>query len=222
MLTMFLSFLTERAEQGVLEEVDRFVDHELAHRFERAGGDSGEFTTVVRQHTQVMIQAAEKLVQRQAEVWAKTFDEMQQGRAAVELKMQQQITTGIETALEKTLETHARRLAAFEQHANEQSLTALEKLAGFTTAVRQVGQEQLKIMMSLSEGLAAQTEALTRLQEGERQLLEHQSQMNQNLAAVVRALEGFEFRLGSTEFRLRLEAQEMKPEIRAMRPNKAA
>src|SRR5262249_24869032 len=46
MITMFLSFLVERSEQGVLEAVDRFIDRQLAHRFEREGGDSGEFADV--------------------------------------------------------------------------------------------------------------------------------------------------------------------------------
>src|SRR2546423_336020 len=36
MVTMFLSFLVERAENGVVEAVDRYVDRELAHRLARS------------------------------------------------------------------------------------------------------------------------------------------------------------------------------------------
>src|SRR5207253_5685714 len=37
MVTMFLSYLVDRGEQGVLVAVDEFADRQLAHRFERAG-----------------------------------------------------------------------------------------------------------------------------------------------------------------------------------------
>src|SRR5205807_1538637 len=44
MLTMFLSFVTERLEQSVFEHVDHFTEVELGHRFERAGTEQGDFT----------------------------------------------------------------------------------------------------------------------------------------------------------------------------------
>lgn len=222
MVTMFLSFLTERAEQGVLEAVDHFVDRQLAHRFERNGAQGGEFAAVVRQHTQMLVQATEKVVHKQAEIWAQTLAEVQQGRAASEQQLQKHLTEAVETALEQTLETHARRLANVEQQAAEHGGALLEKMTAFAAAVHQAGQEQLKVLMPLAEGLSAQAEALTRLQEGEGRLLELQSELNQNLATVVRALQGLEFRVASSEFRIRLDTQEAKPEIRAHRPGKAA
>src|SRR5262249_20098440 len=44
-IRMLVSFLVERVEQSMLESVDRFVDHQLAHRFEREGIDSGSSPT---------------------------------------------------------------------------------------------------------------------------------------------------------------------------------
>lgn len=222
MVTMFLSFLTERAEQGALEEVDRFVDRHLAHRFERNGVDGGEFAAVVRQQTQFLVLATEKVVQRQAEVWSKTFAEVQQSRAAAEREIQQGLTAAIETALERTLETHARRLTVLEQQASEHGTALLEKMSAFANGVRQAGQEQAQALLPLAQSFAAQTEALTRLQEGEARLLQLQSELNQNLGTLVRALQGFEFRVASSEFRVRLEPPEAKPEIRVHRPSKAA
>src|SRR5262249_27675167 len=43
MVTMFCSFLVERREQEVLEEVDRYVERQLAHRFQRGGHEAGPF-----------------------------------------------------------------------------------------------------------------------------------------------------------------------------------
>ncbi len=215
MVTMFLSFLTERAEQGILEAVDRFVDRHLAHRFERNGVDGGEFAAVVRQHTQLLVQATEKVVQRQAEVWAQSLAEVHRGRAAAEQEIQERLRGTIESALERTLETHARRLATLEQQAAEHGGVLLEKMSAFAAEARQAGQEQIKVLTPLSQGLAAQAESLTRLQQGEQQLVELQSELNQSLTSMMRALQGF-------EFRFRLEPHEVKPEIRAHRPGRAA
>lgn len=73
MIVMFVSFVVERVEQGVLAEVDRYVDEQLAHRFERVAAQNGEFVDVVRQNTQVLVTATEQLVQRQAAVWTEAL-----------------------------------------------------------------------------------------------------------------------------------------------------
>src|SRR4029079_2172261 len=111
MITMFLSFLVERREQGTLDAVDAYVDRHLAHRFERGGAEGGAFVTVVRQHTQVLVKAMEQLVQRPAEVWAKTFEQADKQRTEAEARLQQRLAGAVEAALEKTSEAHARRLA---------------------------------------------------------------------------------------------------------------
>src|SRR5207245_2022976 len=81
MVAMFLSFLVERAEQGVLDAVDRFADRELAHRFERTGAEGGEFVEVVRRNTDVLVGATEQLVRQQAALWASTLEESERRRA---------------------------------------------------------------------------------------------------------------------------------------------
>src|SRR5262249_52894938 len=59
MVCMFLSYLVERQEQSVLENVDQIIDRHLAHRFER--GD---------EETRALTAAVESIAGRQAEVWA--------------------------------------------------------------------------------------------------------------------------------------------------------
>ena len=75
MITMFLSYLVDRLEQSVLEAVDQFTARNLAHRFERDGGH-GEIADMVRQNTQAVLRTTDDVVKRQAEVWAKTLDEI--------------------------------------------------------------------------------------------------------------------------------------------------
>src|SRR5260370_110149 len=111
MITMFCSFVVERAEQNVLETVDRIAERELAHRFERAGGDGGDYLALARQQTQVLLKAVEQLVQRQADVWAKTFDKTAQQHVRTAEQQQTQLTQGLKAALETTLDAHHPRLS---------------------------------------------------------------------------------------------------------------
>lgn len=221
MLTMFLSFLVERAESSALEAVDGYVDKQLAHRFERIGADSGEFAEVVRRYTQSLLRATEQLVQRQADVWAKSFEIMEKRRAEIDLQMQHRLMTALEGALERTQETHARRLAMLEKQAIEQGGGLIERLTAFANSVRETSREQQSALAPLARGLSAQTEALTRLQEGEKQLLQLQDALNKNLSSLVGTLQGSEFKLSATEFRLRLEPQEPRPELRVVKPKAA-
>src|SRR5205807_4327177 len=61
MILMLCSSLVERYEQGILENVDAYIDSELSHRFERSGTESGQFALALRQHTQVLLKATEQL-----------------------------------------------------------------------------------------------------------------------------------------------------------------
>jgi biopolymer transport protein ExbB/TolQ len=184
MLTMFLTFLVERVELGVLERVDQYADEQLAHRFERTGPHGGEFVAVVRQNTQVLLTATEQLVERQAAVWARALAEAQQHWAEEGNKQQERLATALEAALERTLADHAQRLAELEKQSLGQSAAVLERLAELAAAVRDTGREQGEALGQLAQSLAAQTQALAALQDGEQHLLRLQETLNQNLATL--------------------------------------
>lgn len=294
MITMFISFLVERGEQSVLEDVDRFVDRELSHRFERFGMEGGEFAAAVRQNSQVLLKAMEQLVQKQADVWARTLQHLEQGRGEAEVHMQQRLTSALETALDRTLETHSRRLAGLEKQTVEQGAGLLEKMThsqkqavdqgaglvekmahfqkqavdqgaglvdkmaqfqkqtvdqgaglvdkmaffqkqavdqgaglvdkitSFAGAIRDTGREQQAALTPLVRQLASQAETLTRLQESEKQLVVSQDALNKNLATLVGALQGMEFRIAASDFRLRLETPESRVDASKPRTGKAA
>jgi hypothetical protein len=187
MITMFLSFLVDRAEQGVLQSVDRYVDAQLSHRFERTGPEGSEFVEVVRQNTQVLVRATEQMVQKQAEVWAKTFAETERQRSDAGERQQKLLGTVLEAMLERTLETHSKRLAALEKQVVEQSKELLERMAAFATTLRDTGREQQASLAQVVQSVTAQAEALGRLQEGERHLVRSQEVLAQNLTALAGA-----------------------------------
>ena len=184
MITMFVSFLVERAEQGILEAVDQFVDRQLAHRFERVAPESSEFVAVVRQNTQVLLQATGQLVQRQADVWAAALAQTEQRRTEAENHQQQRLTAGLESALAQTLKTHAHQLASLQKEVSAQSTAMVERLATLAATVRETGREHLTAVAQAAQGLAAHTEGLNRLEEGGKQLVQMQDLLNHNLAAL--------------------------------------
>jgi biopolymer transport protein ExbB/TolQ len=188
MVTMFCSFVVERFEQNLLETVDRIVERELAHRFERnAAGGGGDYLTFARQQTQVLLKSVEQLVQRQADIWAKAFDKtVQQQTRAVE-QQQTQLTQGLKTALETTASEHERRLSAMEKQTFDQAAGLMERIAALASAIRETGREQRDALTKLTTGLSGPLETLARVQEGEQQLLRLQEVLNQNLSTLAGA-----------------------------------
>jgi len=181
MVMMFLSFLTERAEQSVLERVDAQVERHLAHRFERVTGEGGAVVESLRQTSQTLLQTVEKLVERQAAVWAKSFEETDKRRVEAEQRVQGRIAEGLEAAMQKTLETHAQRLLEVERQSGTQTNLLIEKLSGLASAVRESGREQQTLLSRVAQAMTTQAESLSRLQEGERHLLRLQESLKHNL-----------------------------------------
>jgi biopolymer transport protein ExbB/TolQ len=169
MVTMFVSFLVERQEQAVLDAVDRYVERELAHRFQRLAADSGPFVSVVQENTRVVLDATARVVQQQADIWAKSLAETERRAAELRARQEASLAAALEQALEKTLRTHEQRLAALEKQAAEQ------------------GAQLLGQMARVAEGVSAAAGALARLQEGEKGLAHLQGLLQQNLAALAGA-----------------------------------
>jgi hypothetical protein len=188
MVTMFFSFLTERAEAGVLETVDEIVDRQLAHRFERGpAGELAPLADALRQNTQVLLEATQQLVQRQAAVWAQTFAETERRTAEAQAKQQELLYAALESALERTLATHAQRLSAMEQHSVACTTRLLEDFGQVAVVVRDTGREQQAALARVAEGLSAQAATLGMMVNGEKHILQLQSVLQQNLESLAGA-----------------------------------
>jgi len=188
MITMFCSFLVERDEQGVLEDVDRIIDRDLTHRFIRHStalqGDAAPFLEAVRQNSQVLLDATGRLVNTQAEIWARTLAETERRSQDMQAAQQQVITASLEKVMERTLQSHADRLAGLEKQSLTQTTKLLEQLAILASAVRDTGREQQAAIVRFSDSMAAQAVALNQLQKNEQHLLQLQKALNQNLNTV--------------------------------------
>src|SRR5262249_61635415 len=125
-----------------LEIVDQFIDAQIAHRFERIAPEAGGVLDVVRTNSQLLVGATEQVVQRQADLWAKTLQEVVYRRVEEEKRQQEQFTAALQTALERTLEGHAQQMAALQQHSVEGTGRLLERMHALANAVRDTGREQ--------------------------------------------------------------------------------
>src|SRR5205085_10877009 len=79
----------------------------------------------------------------------------------------------LETALEKTLQTHEKRLAAMEQQVERQ-----------IAALQSTSHEHQESLARVIDAVAAQTDALARLQDDGKQLVRLQDALHHNLAAL--------------------------------------
>jgi hypothetical protein len=172
MLTMLGTFLIERLEQGNLEEVDRRVEQELGHRFERPATAAAG----TAEPAAALAQAAQTLVQRQAEVWAKSLAEVDKRAAQAWLGQQEKLSAGLEQALARSLENHAQRLAQLESKTVEQGAALFEQIRLLAEAVGR-----------LADGVQGQARTLAQLQQGEKQLTQLQMMLQQNLATLAGA-----------------------------------
>ncbi len=183
MVVMLLIYLVERREQAVLEEVDRFSDLHLAHRFERPDGAAGTFSAVVQESTRAVLRGTEQLVQRQAELWAQTLAATEERRQSAEREQQARFTAALEAALERTLASHAERLAEMSRRVEEQASAVFEPLAALGSSLAQ----QQTTLLPLADGMQLLAATLAQLQENEGQLLRLQNLMQQNLAGLAAA-----------------------------------
>jgi biopolymer transport protein ExbB/TolQ len=166
MILMFLSFVVERLEQSVLQQVDAYVEAELAHRFERTGNEGSPINEVLRQASQGLMRTAEQLVEKQAALWQQSLDRMERRWSEAAPKQWEQMQRGLEQAIETTLTRHAQHLRQTEDTFLARSQVLLE---GLTLA---------------AERLRLQAAGMAHLQDQEAQLLRLQESLNNNLAAV--------------------------------------
>jgi biopolymer transport protein ExbB/TolQ len=111
MVLMFVHFSVERAENAILEQVDRQVEEELAGRFAvvPAGAD-GQFAGV-RRIAEAMMRATDALVQRQAELWQTSVD----GAARQWAQMSETAAGHVQAALSATTDQLARQTDVLQQ-----------------------------------------------------------------------------------------------------------
>ena len=166
MVLMFSAYVVERLEQGVLQQVDAYVDAELAHRFERTGPESSPVVEALRQNSLSLMRTAEQFVERQAALWSQSLEKIEGRWSEAGAKQFAQMQDALDKAFENALARHAQHLQQTEEKFLARSQALLEGLS------------------QTAEQLRLQAAGLAQLQDNEGQLLRLQEALNNNLAAV--------------------------------------
>ncbi|MGA2064871.1 MAG: MotA/TolQ/ExbB proton channel family protein [Thermoguttaceae bacterium] len=177
MLLMFAHFFVERADSALLEAVDIRAEAELSQCFPQLPAGPDGQVVAMRRMAEVMVVAAERLVQRQAELWQASMEAAAarwlQGSAAAAGEVQKVLAP----ALAEALQGHAQHLAAAEQAAAEQNRRHWEKLAG-------VHAQNVQALAALQNGLNRQAEVLERAIHASGEVARLEDALNRNLTAL--------------------------------------
>ncbi len=160
MVLMFTKFAVEKQETRLLERVDARTAEELAGRFHDSGTGGDPQLLAVRRMADTMIEASERLVQRQARLWEDSMQRAEERWQQVQTASRHDLEAALGNALTQGLITHARVVAesteslAQRNHEHwEQVSLALTAAAESAAADRQTMAAQSQLLHNLVAGL---------------------------------------------------------------------
>lgn len=159
MALMFTQFTVEKAEGRLLAAVDERARNELTARF-RLQRDSGDpQAAAVRRMSETVIEATEKLVGRQAELWQGTVEAAHEKWSQAFTSTHSALETSLEHALSTALHKHAQQVAesgkalAEENHAHWSRVQ--QALHQNLQSIGAQQQEMTKLAVALKEAAGA-------------------------------------------------------------------
>lgn len=179
-VTMFLSFMVERLEQGARDLVDSTTDLHLSHRFARPQGENGPVIEAVEQSAQAVMASTDRLVQRQADLWAESLTKSHQQLLDAEKSQQQRFTQALEEAMSRSLVAHQQKLAEMQQQMEAETGKSLQPL----TQLAENLEQQQAALQPIAKAMQALGQALLQLQKQEGQLNRMQQLLQQNLSTL--------------------------------------
>lgn len=176
-LLMFLQFLTDRAENRLLAEVDHRAETLLSGRFEQYGGSGDPQVAAVRRMAESVLQASRELVQQQAALWQSTVEAAHQHWQNLSTATQQQLRQALDEALGGALDRHAQRLTEAEHR-------QLDAQRRHWQEVRQSLDAATAATTSQQSELTRQGNILLKVVEATQQVARLEETLNRNLAAL--------------------------------------
>lgn len=177
---MFAQFLTDRAEGAVLAQVDERAVAELERRFEQIpAGPDGQIVAV-RRMAETVVQATERLVRRQAELWQASMESAAARWTGIADSAGKQLQTALSAALAEGLKAHGQQMAAIEQSSAEQNRRHWDQ-------VQRTQAQSTQAMASLQTATAAQADVLGRAVEASGEVTRLEDALNRNLATLAGA-----------------------------------
>lgn len=144
MALMFIYFWVERVERRLLADVDELTTALLSPRFSAAPGQRDQQVAAMQRMAETVVQATERTVQRQAEIWQSTIHAAHERWKTLTTAGQQQLESALEVSLTKGLEAHDRRLLEGDQaiaERNQQHYLAVNQALEASVGKLQAGLE---------------------------------------------------------------------------------
>jgi biopolymer transport protein ExbB/TolQ len=177
---MFAHFFVDRKDSALLEAVDLRADAQLSACFPQLPAGPDGQVVATRRMAEVMVAAAERLVQRQAEIWQASMEAAATRWRQWSEGAGQDLQRALAPALSEALASHAQHLAAAEQAAAEQNRRHWEKVA-------QVHAQNVQALSTIQSGLSRQADLLERAIHASGEIARLEDALNRNLTALAGA-----------------------------------
>ncbi len=180
LLLMFAQFLVDRQETTLLTEVDERASAELEGRFRHVASTPDGQLTAVRRMAETVVEVAEELVHRQAEVWQESLDVAAGRWAEMTHTAGDQLQQALGGALSGGLRAHAEQLATAEQAAAERARDRWDAWA-------QSQSQQIEALAAIQSAMVKQGDVLGRAVEASGEVTRLQDALNRNLSSLAGA-----------------------------------
>ncbi len=177
MVLMFVQFFAERVETQLLSIVDARAHEELSRRFVTMGTSRDPQVASIQRLAREVIQANEKLVTRQSEIWKASIDASQKQWSQSSRESADQVRIGLSEALEQSLQSFSQRLAQTESVASDQVRQRWEQ---WQTALS----NNARMMQTHQQEISRQSELMARIVEATGEVMKLETSLNQNLQAL--------------------------------------
>ena len=177
MVLMFIQFLLDRIENQALSLADIRANELLVGRFQAVGAGGDPYLASVERMSGRMLQAAEDLVRRQAEIWEQSIQAANERWCHVVQSAGGEVQAALQGALEKSLLNHAAELAKVERDAGERAARRWEQLQ---TALS----DNARVMRGQQEEMVKQAELMSQVVKATGEVMGLERALNENLRAL--------------------------------------
>lgn len=177
MLLMFAQFVAERFETRLLATVDERVSDELAGRFESFGTGGDPHLIAIRRMADAVLQATERVVHRQGELWQTTIDAAHHRWHELTDTTGRQLEAALRHALEQSLAAYAERLDHSASRTAEENRKHWDQVQAALVRTAEA-------MSTQQEELRRQGEILLSVVEASGQVSQLEATLNRNLSAL--------------------------------------
>jgi biopolymer transport protein ExbB/TolQ len=173
---MFVMFAIDRLETQLLTQVDLRAGDALIGRFQQVGGGQDPYLNSVGRMCQQVVATAERLVERQTELWQQTFANAQHQWA----QAMEGAGKRVDLALRDSLGDFAERMARVEEESAERVRQRWQQLQSALT-------EHALLMQTQQRELARQGEIMTSVVQATGDVITLEKSLNDNLQTLAGA-----------------------------------